>query len=378
MGKSAYSGKRACGSKRAYGGKRAYRHSAYWYAYNCGYTHSDATSYTEEYLDMHTYRPRRGGGERPDGEWSGKDWFAARNAPRELDSDFNPLILGVAICMDIGVAMREAVRKVADPAERARTAAELRRDLRILRRPLYYARETERRRALALVRRKVPRRSTTAPMPTPEEVLAAWNARKKSKEAMIRLGGMLHDLACYVDSRLRFDEDGAVVGRNGGIRGWLKANLPGLVPRYKTLMRYKAMAVKLRQATGTKDPTPTERLLDEPRCELVEGLLKDFRMTFSSLEAGVSRLVDPEAVLADEEGGVGGKRRGKMTAAGGKGGCKRRGKTVSARGKGGGKTSGKTAAVSDEGGKMSGRKAVGSKGGRGRGVARGGRTRARD
>ena len=97
---------------------------------------------------------------------------------------------------------------------------------------------------------------------------------------------------------------------------------------------------------------------------------KDFRITFSFPEAGVSRLVDPEAVLADEEGGVGGKRRGKMTAAGGKGGCKRRGKTVSARGKGGGKMSGKTAAVSDEGGKMSGRKAVGSKGGRGGGVGK--------
>ena len=295
---------------------------------------------------MHTYRPRRGGSG-ADEEWSGKDWFAARNAPRELDSDFNPLILGVAICMDIGVAMREAVRKVADPAERARTAAELRRDLRILRRPLYYARETEHRRTLALERQKDPRRSTTAPMPAPDEVLAAWEARKESKEAMIRLGGMLHDLACYVDSRLRFDGDGAVVGRNGGIRGWLKANLPGLVPRYKTLMRYKAMAVKLRQATGTRDPTPTERLLAEPRCEGVAGLLEDFRMTFSSLEAGVSRLVDPEAVLADDGGCVGGKRSGTTAATGGKGGGKGVGKetekavAVSGAKGGGGKRRGK-------------------------------------
>ena len=195
-------------------------------------------------------------------------------------------------------------------------------------------------------------------MPTSEEVLAAWNARKESKEAMIRLGGMLHDLACYVDSRLRFDEDGAVVGRNGGIRGWLKANLPGLVPRYKTLMRYKAMAVKLRQATGTRDPTPTERLLDEPRCEVVAGLLEDFRITFSSLEAGVSRLVDPEAVLADDDRIVGGKRNGK------------RSDKAAAGGKGGGRKSGKTAAVSDEGGKMIGREAVGSKGGRGGGVGK--------
>ena len=108
--------------------------------------------------------------------------------------------------------------------------------------------------------------------------------RKESKENMIRLGGMLQDLECYVDNRLRCDEGGAIVGRNGGIRGWLRDNLPELLPRYKTLMRYKAMAIRLRQATETKDPTPTSALLDaEPRCELVEELLEDFRTTFSFL-----------------------------------------------------------------------------------------------
>lgn len=290
--------------------KRPYRHSAYWYAYNCGYTHSGATSYVGQYLDMHTYRPRMR--ERADGEWNSRDWFAHRSSAPEFDSTFNPLFLGVALAMDIGVAMRTAVRKVTDPVERARTVSELRRDLRILRRPLYYARETERRRALAQARRKIVRRSTIAPMPTPEGVLAAWNARMESKEAMIRLGGMLHDLACYVDSGLRFDESGNVVGRNGGIRGWLRENLPELAPKYKTLMRYKALTVKLRQATGTEDPTPTERLLDEPRCEVVSGLLKDFRITFSSLEAEVNFLVDPEAVLADRKCGSKGRQNGTM------------------------------------------------------------------
>ena len=306
---------------------RGYKHSAYWYAYNCGYTHSEATSYAGQYLDLHSYRPRGGGGRRAagvaGGEWSGRDWFARREQGLEFDGMFNPLILGAAICADIGVAMRTAVERVADPAERARMVSELRRDLRILRRPLYYARETERRRALARERRRVARRSTTAPMPTPEAVLAAWKARRESKEAMIRLGGMLHDLACYVDSGLRFDASGAVVGRNGGIRGWLAENLPELAPKYKTLMRYKAMAIKLRQATGTEDPTPTERLLDEPRCEVVERLLEDFRITFSSLEEGVGRLVDPEAVLAEEDGGDGGgdlRRRWKGNGGDGGGG----------------------------------------------------------
>ena len=32
---------------------RGYKHSAYWYAHNCGYTHSEATSYAGQYLDLH-------------------------------------------------------------------------------------------------------------------------------------------------------------------------------------------------------------------------------------------------------------------------------------------------------------------------------------
>ena len=274
---------------------RSYTHSAYWYAYHCGYTHSEAKTFTDEYLDIHSYRPRMR--ERADGEFHGEDWLAWRNSSKRLDSTFNPLMFGVCIAMDIGVAMRDTVRRIADPEERAQMAAELRRELRIVRRPFYYARETARRRALAAERRKITRRRTTAPMPTPEGLLAAWNARKESKEAMIRLGGMLYDLACYVDSSLRFDEYGNVVGRNGGIRGWLDECLPELAPKYKTLMRYKAMAIKLRQATGTEDPVPTEKLLDEPRKKEVRELLEDFRMTFSSLEEGVFALVNPEAVF---------------------------------------------------------------------------------
>ena len=278
---------------------RSYSHSAYWYAYHSGRTYSEAKTYTGDYLDRHTYRPRMR--ERSDGEFRGADWLEWRNSGKSLDSTFNPLVLGVAIAMDIGLAMREVVRKVVDPEEREKMKAEFRRELRIVRRPFYYARETKRRRELAAERRKITRRRTTAPMPTPEGLLAAWNARKESKEAMIRLGGMLHDLACYVDSSLRFDEGGNVVGRNGGIRGWLAEHLPELSPKYKTLMRYKAMAIKLRQATGTEDPVPTEKLLEKPQKKEVKELLEDFRTTFSSLEEGVAFLVSPTAVLEDRK-----------------------------------------------------------------------------
>ena len=275
-----------------------YRHSAYWYAYHYGWTHSEAETYTGKYLDIHSYRPRMK--ERPDGEWRGKDWFAWRNAEKQLDSTFNPIMLGVCIAMDIGVAMRDTVRMIADPTERDRMKRELMRDLRIVRRPFYYAREKERRRMLAAERRKTRRRRTTAPMPTPEEVMSAWNARKESREAMIRLGGMLHDLECYVDNCLRFDDSGDVVGRNGGIRGWLKENLPELSPKYKTLMRYKAMAIRLRQATGTKDPTPTSALLvANPRNVVVVELLAEPEPVFSRMFDELEQMLSPETVLLD-------------------------------------------------------------------------------
>jgi hypothetical protein len=236
-----------------------------------------------------------------EGESYGDAWFERRNAPTYFDSTFNPLLLGACIAMDIGVIMRDEVKKLANPKERDRMKRELMRDLRIVRRPFYYAREKARRRELAAARRKLSRRTTTAPMPTPDALLAAWNGRKDSREAMIRLGGMLHDLECYVDNCLRFDESGEVVGRNGGIRGWLKENLPELSPKYKTLMRYKAMAIRLRQATGTKDPTPTAALLDEtPRHTVVEEILSSPEPVFDRVFKKLDHILSPETVLLDE------------------------------------------------------------------------------
>ena len=288
--------------------RERYRHSAYWYAYHKGWTYSEAGSYTGAYLDLHTYRPRMKA--RPDGEWRGEDWFAWRNAPKELDSGFNPFLLGVAIAMDIGVAMRDGVRKLADPQERERMRQELMRDLRAVRRPFYYARETERRRRLAEERRKIRRRSTTAPMPAPEDLMAAWEARKESREAMVRLGGMLQDLECYVDNCLRFDGNGNVVGRNGGIRGWIRENVPELFPKYKTLMRYKAMAVRLRQATGTKDPTPTSALLDaKRRHEVVEEVVMSGDAVFDHLFTDLECRVSPNTVLLYQEKKAAGRKR---------------------------------------------------------------------
>ena len=247
---------------------------------------------------MHTYRPRMR--ERPDGVFRGKDWFKWQNSAPCPDSTFDPLVFCACAMVDVGLAMLDGASKFADPAGRDRMKRELMRDLRRLRRPFYYERETERRRRLAAERRRVSRRATSAPMPTPEEVLAAWNARKESREAMVRLGGMLHDLECYVDNCLRFDESGEVAGRNGGIKGWLGERLPELLPKYKTLMRYKAMAARLRQATGTKDPKPTSALLEEtPRHGVVAKILEDPEPVFSRVFGALEHILSPEAVFLD-------------------------------------------------------------------------------
>jgi hypothetical protein len=67
-----------------------------------------------------------------------------------------------------------------------------------------------------------------------------------------------------VDSCLRYDGSGNIVGRNGGIRAWIAENVPELSPRYKTIMRHKALAMRARQLTGLEDPQPTSVLLDGP------------------------------------------------------------------------------------------------------------------
>ncbi len=225
--------------------KRTYAHSAYWYASRYGWTVNTATTYTGRYFEdvYHGF---------------------AGNLTCGGNLCADPVMVGVYMAADLMAAIGRQIReKVVDPIQRGELKARLRRDYLRFRRPAYYARETARRHALADERRKVRRRTTTAAMPTPVEIRAAWEARRTSKAARIRLGGMLHDLECYVDNRLRIDANGNIIGRNHGIKGWIKENLHDLLPHYKALMYYKELAMKLRQATGTHDPTPTSALLPD-------------------------------------------------------------------------------------------------------------------
>ena len=132
-----------------------------------------------------------------------------------------------------------------------------------LRRPLYYAQELARREVLAEERRRTGGRRTTNPCPTREAIFDAWVHRRDSHEAAVRFGSMVHDLECYVDNSLLRDEAGAIIGRRGGVKAWLQENIPALYVRYTTVMRYKAMAKKLRQVVGIADPVPAEAVLAE-------------------------------------------------------------------------------------------------------------------
>jgi len=144
------------------------------------------------------------------------------------------------------------------------------------RRPRYYAAENERRRALAAERRKIRARTTTNACPTSETILVAWNRRKDSHEAAIRFGSMMEDLECYLDNSLRRDENGIIVGRNPGIKGWLCDNIPEIYEKYTTAMRYKAAAKKLKQVVELPDPTPTDVVLPRDAAGQKDGAERDY------------------------------------------------------------------------------------------------------
>ena len=136
------------------------------------------------------------------------------------------------------------------------------RHIQRLRRPTYYETERARRLGLAEERRRIRRRSTVNAMPGREELLEAFLKAKDSPADMIRFGSLIEDLECYVDNTPYF-KDGQLIGRRGGIRRHLEREIPELYARYKTVMRYKALSKRFRQAVGVSDPVPAASLLPE-------------------------------------------------------------------------------------------------------------------
>ena len=65
------------------------------------------------------------------------------------------------------------------------------------------------------------------------------------------------DLESAVDNAYIRDETGEIVGRRPGIRGWIDKNCPALSKRYKTLMRYKALADKMKLFASSESAVDT-------------------------------------------------------------------------------------------------------------------------
>ena len=138
---------------------------------------------------------------------------------------------------------------------------EIDRHLHRLRRPTYYEAERARRLALAAERRKLRRRRTLNERPCMDAIRDALARAHESVEDMVRLGSLMEDLECHVDNSPYFREDGSFAGRRGGIRRLLQEEAPDLYARYKTLMKYKALSKRFRQAVGVGDPIPASSVL---------------------------------------------------------------------------------------------------------------------
>ena len=165
-----------------------------------------------------------------------------------------------------------------------------------LRRPTYYERERERRQKLAIARREVRRHRTLNPQPTFDAIRAALRVARTSPEAAIRLGSLLEDLECFVDNTLIHDAQGQIVGRRGGIKRLLQREAPDLFAKYSTIMRYKAMAKRFRQACGSAEPVPPAALL--PATETPGHV-----SATSALPSGASPAPAPTALPGDAAAG---------------------------------------------------------------------------
>ena len=224
---------------------------------------------------------------------------------------------------------------------------EIDRHLHRLRRPTYYETERARRLALAAERRRLRRRRTLNEKPCMDAIRDALARAHGSVEDMVRLGSLMEDLECYVDNSPYFREDGSFAGRRGGIRRLLQEEAPDLYARYKTLMKYKALSKRFRQAVGVGDPIPASSVLPSAEPPEIGGgaaagtvpetgvsaalreakevfrrsreLISDCECSVASLAAQLARRVDPDyaprgapedAAMVASGGGAGRRRKG--------------------------------------------------------------------
>ena len=110
----------------------------------------------------------------------------------------------------------------------------------------------------------VTRKTSVDAPPTPEELRRAWKAAQGRGPLAAKLlaGTLLSNLEPAVDQSYLRAEDGTIVGRRPGLKGWLRGYCPDLVPHYKALMSYKELADKLRIALGIEEPDSLSGIID--------------------------------------------------------------------------------------------------------------------
>ncbi len=136
--------------------------------------------------------------------------------------------------------------------------------------------------------------------PTGDEVRAQYEkARGRGRvEEKIRLGSMLLDAEATVDSSLVRDEDGEIVGRNAGLRGWILDNCPELLPHYAALTGYRRLAWEAREAEDVFDPIPASVLLG-PEPEVEAKVPPGRRAKIKPARKDIRRLLmEPESATA--------------------------------------------------------------------------------
>ena len=148
------------------------------------------------------------------------------------------------------------------------------------------------------------RKASTRLPPTPKALEAAWAKSRRSLEWKLRLGSMLEDLEPAVDQSYIRDDDGAVVGREPGIRGWLMAHCVEVFDHYKTAMGYKALAHRFRLAIDLPEPFTLEDVLDA-LSESIESIEEKERAERDARRAKVKNSGDSAVAEAAAEGAAG-------------------------------------------------------------------------
>ena len=109
------------------------------------------------------------------------------------------------------------------------------------------------------------RKTSVNEPPSPEALRRAWEAAHGARGSLagkLLAGTLLSDLEPAVDQTYVRAGDGTIVGRRPGLKGWMRVNCPDLVPHYKALMSYKALADKLRKALGIEEPDTLDGIID--------------------------------------------------------------------------------------------------------------------